>query len=290
MNEKTISVIGGDLRQLICAGELCKNGYTARVFGIDIYHGFADNSTVCDSLEQALSGASAVLLPIPCSTDGVNIRTPFFKGEIKFSDICAHLPAGAHILGGMIPERFCEFCDKKGIKYTDYYKNEALTVSNTVPTSEGALEIAMRELPITINGMKCVVTGYGNVGQTMSKVLVSLGAECTVAARRQEALARAKINGCKTTDFKKLHMAVRDADCVFNTVPSCVIDKTVLENMKCGALIIDLASVPGGVDRQTADSLGIKTVLALSLPGKCSPVSAGKLLGQTVMNILTEVI
>ena len=53
----------------------------------------------------------------------------------------------------------------------DYYKNEELLIENAIPTAEGALAIAMEELPITIFGSKVLVTGYGRVAKTAAKNL-----------------------------------------------------------------------------------------------------------------------
>ena len=78
------------------------------------------------------------------------------------------------------------------------------------------------------------------------------------------------------------------ADLVFNTVPACVLGREILSKLRKDALIIDLASKPGGVEFDTARELGIKTVWALSLPGKCAPISAGDIILETIGNCLAE--
>ena len=50
------------------------------------------------------------------------------------------------------------------IDASDYFEREEFTVKNAVPTSEGAIAIAMREYPGTINGAKCLVAGFGRIG------------------------------------------------------------------------------------------------------------------------------
>lgn len=47
-------------------------------------------------------------------------------------------------------------------------------------------------------------------------------------------------------------------------------------------LIIDLASVPGGVDFAAAKDKGIEAVWALSLPGKYAPESAGAIIADVL--------
>jgi len=77
-------------------------------------------------------------------------------------------------------------------------------------------------------------------------------------------------------------------DIVFNTVPAMVLDRDLLFKLNKEALIIDLASKPGGVDFLAAEELGIKTIHALGLPGKTAPVSAARIIKDTIYNILEE--
>jgi len=52
--------------------------------------------------------------------------------------------------------------------------------------------------------------------------------------------------------------------------------------MKKETLIIDLASKPGGVDREEAKKMNIKTIWALGLPGKIAPKSAAQIVKRTI--------
>ena len=51
---------------------------------------------------------------------------------------------------------------------------------------------------------------------------------------------------------------------------------------------MDLASKPGGVDMEAASRLGVRVIWALSLPGKVAPVTAGKIIRDTIYHILNE--
>ena len=53
-------------------------------------------------------------------------------------------------------------------------------------------------------------------------------------------------------------------------------------------MIIDLASRPGGVDFEAAGELGLKTIWALSLPGKVAPITAGGIIRDTVLHMVAE--
>ena len=73
-----------------------------------------------------------------------------------------------------------------------------------------------------------------------------------------------------------------------NTVPARVLDGERLADLKPGCLVIDLASRPGGVDLEAAARLGVRVIWALSLPGRVAPVTAGKILRDTIYHILDE--
>ena len=61
-----------------------------------------------------------------------------------------------------------------------------------------------------------------------------------------------------------------------------------LAALKEGALVIDLASRPGGVDPNAAAALGVRVIWALSLPGKVAPVTSGRYIKDTVYHIMEE--
>jgi len=71
-------------------------------------------------------------------------------------------------------------------------------------------------------------------------------------------------------------------------VPALLFDRRVLSALPAEAVVIDLASKPGGVDFTAAGELGVKTIWALSLPGKVAPISSGETIKDTILNILDE--
>ena len=91
--------------------------------------------------------------------------------------------------------------------------------------------------------------------------------------------------GYKVRSIYDLSNYIGEYDAVFNTVPERIIDEKVLDNVNKNTLIVDLASKPGGVDFNSAKEKKIKVVWALSLPGKVAPVSAGRIIKDTVISI-----
>ena len=58
--------------------------------------------------------------------------------------------------------------------------------------------------------------------------------------------------------------------------------------MQQDALIIDLASKPGGVDFDAAAHWNRHVIWALGLPGKVAPLTAGEIIAKTIFHILQE--
>ena len=167
--------------------------------------------------------------------------------------------------------------------------HEELSVRNAVPTSEGALQILMKEMPITIEKSHILVLGFGRIGSYLAKILHALGANVTVVARKPEVLAKAEQMGCDAVNFDKLPEIISKMDAICNTVPVVVLNGDVLKKVNQGAVILDLASRPtGGTDFSKANFLGIKTIWALGLPAKVAPVTAGEIIAQTIITMQKE--
>jgi len=161
-------------------------------------------------------------------------------------------------------------------------------ITNAVPTAAGAIELAMSETPFTLHGSRCLVTGYGRIGKILSRMLCAIGARVSVEARKFSDLAMIAANGYDAIELNSLPDRVADFDIVFNTIPYMIFNREILGKLKPNALLIDLASRPGGVDFDAAAQMGIKVIWALSLPGKVAPVSAGTIIKETITNVIAE--
>lgn len=76
---------------------------------------------------------------------------------------------------------------------------------------------------------------------------------------------------------------INHADFIFNTVPGMVIDEEFIENLKETAVVVDIASLPGGVDFKACELRGIKYSHSLSIPGKLSPKTSGDILAEATL-------
>ena len=287
-NDIKIGLLGGDLRQLVAAQELADEGYEVAVYGFDEYAGSLGKTTRCVSIEDTIRKSDFVIMPLPYSVDKIHLNTPLSQSEIHLEDIFNHIESWQIVTGGRFDSIARTLAEKHNLTLTDYYDREDLTILNALPTAEGAINIAMQELPITISNSKVLILGYGRIGKVLAHKLYGLHADIHVCARKYEDFAWIEAFGYKGLSYDALNKHLNKFDIVFNTVPSLVLDAQRLEKIKPDAVIIDLASNPGGVDFTSAKNLGRNVIWALSLPGKYAPITSGKMLAKTIKIIMSE--
>lgn len=241
---KRIGVIGGDMRHAILARLLCESGYGVGVYGIDNDGEleFADRIRSTENIAEY----DIVILPMPVTQDGETINAPMYGSSIRLDAVMRNISPDAVVFGGKLtPELVKKY---KRLRFYDYLEREDFAVKNAVATAEGAIALAVTETPFTLWNCRCLVVGYGRIGKTLVRLLSALGARVDAAARR--CCDRAWINtvSCGAYDTADMERYIGNYDLIFNTVPNKLIDRTVLEKMKTGALVIDLASKPGGAD------------------------------------------
>ena len=196
MNNK-IALLGGDLRQYTAAVMLKRGGRNVALWGIYNSNASCDGINICDSLADALSGAVAVVLPLPSSSDGVYLNCPFYpETKIKLTDILGAVEKDTVIIGGKIPLEFVSRAEERGLYVYDYFLSEEFQIHNAYITAEAALSIAMNSLDKNICDAKIAVTGYGRISKHLIRLLKSFDADITVVARKGSDLAWACACGC----------------------------------------------------------------------------------------------
>ncbi len=285
-----VAVLGGDGRQVLLVAELGKLGARVKVIGLS---GIQENSrvTIHSSLEETVRDAQVVLLPMP----GVNDEGRIFAPQINIplhltAGVVEKIPPGAPILVGVAKRYLRELLAEKQRKLVEVAELDNVAILNSIPSAEGAIQMAMEAVPITIHNSNSFVLGYGRTGITLARMLKAIGAKVWVAARKPGDLARIEEQGYRPVPFPELGGYIQQADLIFNTVPAMVLDKNLLTKVSREAYILDLASTPGGTDFLAASNLGIKAVLAPGLPGKVAPKTAGQILIQVIPDLVCKLL
>lgn len=271
-------IIGGDSRQIYMAEYLKSLGYEISVYG---------SSQKSINLREEIAQKDAVILPLPLTKDDKTIYSTIPIKE-NIDDIISFIKPDQPVFGGMISKGTESKMRRKNIEVYDYFKREEVTVMNTVPTVQGILKTIIENIDYTIFSSNCAVFGYGRVSKITADTLASLGANVTVCARKYGDIALSQTKGYKGCFIEEFYKTANTFDIIINTVPSVVINKKILNNLRKNCLIIDVASAPFGVDFSAAYELGIKAVQCPSLPGKVAPKTAGKIIADGILNIIRE--
>ena len=284
--KKSFYIAGGDLRSVYLAKSLIKEGHEVKVFALEGTN-LPENAEYIEKTEE-FEKAKIVILPLPCSDGEGFLKTAFPKERIKLSEIVEHLQKGSVLMGGLLPKKIVSAAKEKDVFVCDYYYREEFAVRNAALTAEAAAATLMEMLTESISAVPVLVLGHGRIGRLLSAILKALDAKVTVAARRFSELAWIRSEGMTPLEFRLLDEEIGKFKVVFNTVPAPVLTKEKLVLMDKNALIIDLASEPCGTDFVAAEELGITAKKALGLPGKFAPKTAGEILKETVLNVLSE--
>lgn len=287
MSLRKYTVIGGDLRNVKLAEAICSDGNQVNLFGFK-NAGFESILPENGNLQEAIDDSEIVIGPLPCTNDNDTLNAPFHDSKIHINEVFRIMKKNQLFIAGRISERITQLARAFNVYSIDILEREEMAVLNAIPTAEGAIQIAMEELPITLNGSKVLVLGYGRLGRVLSKMFSGIGAEVYAEARKYSDIAWIKAYGYKPVYINELKNVICGMDVIINTIPCTILDSEMLEAVGKDCLIIDLASKPGGVDFETAKTLGIKAVWALSLPGKVAPVTAANYMKQTIYNIIEE--
>lgn len=282
---KSIMFMGGDMR--IChAAERLNNYFNCYLYGFDKGRAEVNVPTVSEPFPCDIA-----VLPLPASRDGKNINTPMLTGSsISLEETANAVKSGGVVFTSKTFPVLEKSCAEKNIRTENYFEREELIVLNAVSTAEGAVEIALRELDITLYGANVLVTGCGRIAKVLIKLLGAFGADVTVAARKCSDRTWAEIYGCSSVNIEEEQFdeLLHGYDVIFNTVPDIVFDKERFSLIRDGCLLIDLASVLCVYSHEVSESGRVKVIWAQSLPGKTAPISAGNIIADTIRNMINE--
>lgn len=273
------------MRQIFLAKQLCLDGHDVFSFGIDRFSFKEDIKPI--SIAD-FSKADIIILPMPVQREKGVLNAPLCNTSYKLDLIINSIPSKKIVFAGGVTEDIKNQAKRNEILLYDYLGREELAVLNAIPTCEGALELAMRELLITLHGAKVLVIGNGRIGRMLSDDLSALHAKVTVSARSPKDFAWITSRGLSYLNTNDLIGKLSDFDLIINTVPALVLGVGELRGINESCLIIDLASNAGGVDFDYAEKIGIRAIHALSLPGKVAPISAATAIKNTIYTILQE--
>lgn len=285
--EKSITVIGGDLRIVKLIEMLDKDGYKVYTYALENSEELLnmDSVEMCPTLEEAVSKSKVVVGPVPLSSDRRRLSAPFGRNSVELEDFIPALK-GKYLIAGNIGIK--EQLENNNVQCIDLLKREEFSVLNTIATAEGTIQIAMEETQRTVHASNVLIMGFGRIGKVLAKMLDGIGAKVYCEARKNEDISWIKAYGYNPIHLNDLDKNLDKFDIIINTIPFQLLAGERLDLIKKEAVIIDLASNPGGIDRKLAREKGLKVIWALSLPAKVAPLTSAEFIKETLYHVLKE--
>jgi len=282
-----IAVIGGDARQLEVIRKLTELDAKVTLIGFEqLDSGFtsASKELIADAGFEELD---AILLPVPGTNNEGVVDTIFSNEKVVLTkELLERTPEHCIIYSGISNSYLDGIIAASNRKLVKLFERDDVAIYNSIPTVEGTIMMVIQHTEYTIHNSKVAVLGLGRTGMSVARTFHNLGAKVKVGARRSEHIARIVEMGVEAFEFKNIEDALKDVDVVINTVPTLIVTASVISKLQSHALIIDLASKPGGTDFRYAEKRGIKALLAPGLPGIVAPKTAG----QIIANVLTQLL
>ncbi len=286
LKAKKIAFLGGDAREIKLLTCLQDIGADLQVVGTPPREVKAAEVSSVAELDKKVD---AVVAPMTGIDDNYQVKKTFTEQPVKITEeFISQLPLGSKFFIGFAKPKLEEWCKQHKVELVELAALDEVAILNAVPTAEGAIKLAIEKSQITLHRNNSFVLGLGRVGLTLARMLKGLGSITYGVARKPKDLARAREMRLNPVRFADLAAEIEQADFIFNTAPAPVLTEEVLQEADSEVLIIDLASAPGGTDFEAAGKLGIQAELALGLPGKIAPESAGKILAEVIPSYLRE--
>jgi dipicolinate synthase subunit A len=292
-----IAVLGGDAREIVMAHLLSRDGHDVATYGL--------GQPACQSLAAsdglasavgleagsalgAVSGRRWLLCPNPGLGAGDRVYAPFAPGPITLNEdlLRASDVANGGIVLGRASSSLLALAGSIGAAVYEAKDDEALKVRLAASAAEGVLAMLVDRTDQVLRDQRVLVLGYGATGAAIADRLVLLGSQVTVAARREQSLARAEEHGARAVPFGDRAAAMAAATVIVNTVPSASAMPVDVLGGLGDRLIMDIASPPGGTDHASAQAAGIGVLWLRGLVGERAPRTAGELQYRFVKNVI----
>lgn len=167
-----------------------------------------------------------------------------------------------------------------------YARREEYQIAIARLTAEGAVALLRPETGLS--GAHILLLGYGRIARLLARELQKAGALVAAAARSGEQRAWAEAEGIEALPLDALSGALDRFDVIIGTIPAPVLTEPLLALVRKDALLLELASAPGGIDAAAAHERGLRYIRAPGLPAKYAPERAAVILRDAVYAAAAE--
>ena len=207
-----------------------------------------------------------LLLDVPSFSEDGRLRS----GEL-IEQYLPMLPQDITVVGGNLKHTSLHH-----YKSIDLLTDENYLARNAAITAECAFRVAATKMEFISQGCNVLIIGWGRIGKCLSQLLMNIGSNVTVAARKETDQAILRALGYHAISIEEIPRLLDKLDVVYNTVPERILDNPIPGS----CIAIELSSRDAIV--------GENIILARGLPGKYASVSSGKLMADTILKYYKE--
>lgn len=182
------------------------------------------------------------------------------------------LPPSTTVVGGNLNQPVLD-----NHKIIDLLRDPDYLSINAAITADCALRIAAKEMKVVFFHCPVLVLGWGRIGKCLGQLLKALGADVTIAARKEADIAMIQALGYQGSNIHRLKPLLPGFRVIFNTVPDMILNSQDTAAIP-DCIKIDLASTPG--------IQGEDVIWARGLPGVYAPESSGNLITGTFLKLV----
>lgn len=266
-------VIGGDKRSFYLTKTLFDKGYDARWYACENFPCEPCAFVSRKDFRESLKYFDVIVLPLPHTRDFKHLNTPFSNARIEL-DKLMRLIDGKRV-----------FASEDVTDNTEnYFSAKEVVIANARLTAVGLLKELLYYTECDIMNKTALVTGFGNVGKAVAKILDNNGIRVTVCARNKEQRVLAGIYGYDSCSIEEGGEKICEFDFVVNTVPFELFGSEVLRNAKKDCIFFELAK---GLISETCSNHSTY-ISCKGMPGKHTPQAAGKVIADYISEKLRE--
>ena len=280
------AIVGGDRRLAFLAELLRRDGHRVCTYALERAD-LPEEIPRAGCLQGCVYGADCVVLPTPAEAGGF-LYAPLSAEKLRAEELVGALWKGQRLYGGRLGDALCLTALRQGLVVEDLLRRPDFAAANAALTAEGAIGVLMAESEKSLWRSRVLVLGWGRIARILTLRLLGLGARVGVAARRADARVTAGAVGAESFSFAELESRIGRFDFIVNTVPARVLSDGALCAAAEDALLLELASAPGGFDRTLAENIGLRAIAAPGLPGRCAPLRSAELMHEAICASLRE--
>ncbi|MDR3263873.1 MAG: hypothetical protein LBT30_06150 [Clostridiales bacterium] len=209
-----------------------------------------------------------------------------FPPSAKLSaDEARKITDGSKVFGFVQSGEIEDIFAAKGVDFVNVFTGEEFACKNALITADGTLMLVAENTEIIFADMKILVVGFGRVGKSLAKIFKAVSGRVDVLTfDRKECASAILFSDSQYCSFERVKFDTYDV--VINTVPAQLINRHVVARFKKDVFLLELASEPGGFDKEAVKKNGIKYLYVPGLPAKVAPISAAKILLEEISSYL----